>query len=263
MEPANRPVEEEMAFADGNVTGAVRVGGTVRRNTGPWTPAIHALLRHLERVGFPGAPHVLGIDGRGREMLTYVEGETDPDPRVSFHSDEALAEAARLLRLYHDATVGFAAPAGAAWRLQVGAPAAGEVICHNDVAPYNTVVAGGRPVAFIDWDFAAPGPREWDIAHALWRFTPLYDGEEFGSPSQQAQRMAAFCDAYGLGDRRNLVATIERRQRVLYESLRTWAAAGDPAFAAMWHEGHGEGVLRDISHIRRHRVEFGRVLRAE
>ncbi len=27
-----------------------RLGDTVRRSTGPWTPAVHALLRHLERV---------------------------------------------------------------------------------------------------------------------------------------------------------------------------------------------------------------------
>jgi hypothetical protein len=30
----------------------VRVGGTVRRPTQPWTPAVHALLRYLEDAGF-------------------------------------------------------------------------------------------------------------------------------------------------------------------------------------------------------------------
>ncbi|MGA8209061.1 MAG: (deoxy)nucleoside triphosphate pyrophosphohydrolase, partial [Nocardioidaceae bacterium] len=35
----------------GNVGGAVRVGGTVRRATGPWTPAVHRLLDHLGDVG--------------------------------------------------------------------------------------------------------------------------------------------------------------------------------------------------------------------
>jgi aminoglycoside phosphotransferase (APT) family kinase protein len=46
------------------------------------------------------------------------------------------------------------------------------------VGPHNTVYRGGRPVAFIDWDFAAPAPREWDIAYALWRFVPLYDDRQ-------------------------------------------------------------------------------------
>ena len=47
----------------------MRVGDTVRRPTGPWTPAIHALLRHLEHRGFDGAPRLHGIDEQGREIL--------------------------------------------------------------------------------------------------------------------------------------------------------------------------------------------------
>ncbi|HKW77884.1 MAG TPA: aminoglycoside phosphotransferase family protein, partial [Candidatus Limnocylindria bacterium] len=58
----------------GNLQDTVRVGDTVRRRTGPWTPAVHALLRHLEKRGFP-APRVRGIDERGREILGYIEGE--------------------------------------------------------------------------------------------------------------------------------------------------------------------------------------------
>jgi hypothetical protein len=32
----------------------------------PWTSAVHALLRHLERAGFAGSPRVVGdgYDGR-------------------------------------------------------------------------------------------------------------------------------------------------------------------------------------------------------
>jgi hypothetical protein len=46
----------------------------VRRSTGPWTPAVHALLRHLKTTSFDGAPRVLGIDAQRREVLTYVPG---------------------------------------------------------------------------------------------------------------------------------------------------------------------------------------------
>ena len=42
--------DEEVPLTGGNITPVVRVGATVRRATGPWTPAVHALLRHLEAV---------------------------------------------------------------------------------------------------------------------------------------------------------------------------------------------------------------------
>jgi hypothetical protein len=226
---------EEVRFEDGNVSDVVRVGDTVRRERREWTPVVHALLRHLGVVGFAGAPRVLGFDERGREVLTYVEGQTIPASLRGYRSDALLDAVARLLRRYRAATVGFRLPAELEWRFQVGAPASGEIICHNDVAPWNTVLVGERPIAFIDWDFAAPAPRAWDIAYALWRFVPLYSDEErddgFGSPAERARRMALFCDACGLTDRSDVIATIERRQGAIHDTLATWATAGVPGFA--------------------------------
>jgi hypothetical protein len=70
-------VLEEIPLAGGNVSdGVVRVGDTVRRPAGPWTPAVHALLAHLHEVGFHAAPRPLGLDERGREVLEFVPGAT-------------------------------------------------------------------------------------------------------------------------------------------------------------------------------------------
>jgi hypothetical protein len=52
-----------------------RVGDSVRRPWRPASPAARALLDHLADVGFEGAPRFLGIDGRGREMLSFIPGE--------------------------------------------------------------------------------------------------------------------------------------------------------------------------------------------
>jgi hypothetical protein len=51
----------------------VRHGGVVRRGAGSWSPAVHSLLGHLERVGFDGAPRPVALEG-GTEVLTFVEG---------------------------------------------------------------------------------------------------------------------------------------------------------------------------------------------
>jgi hypothetical protein len=246
----------EQPFTDGNITAVVRVGATVRRATGPWTPAVHALLRHLEARGFDAAPRALGRDQAGREMLSYIPGQTAPASLDGIESDDVLAAVARLTRRYHDAVADFVPPADAAWQFTVGAPLAGEVICHNDIAPWNIVFDGTRPRALIDWDFAAPAPRAWDIAYALWRCVPLYDGKEFGGPAAQARRIKLFCATYGLADRRGLLDTIERRQQVLYDTLVTWGQAGVPGFAEMLRDGHADGIRNDMTYLRTNRGEL-------
>jgi hypothetical protein len=153
----------------GNLNSAVRVGETVRRRAGPWTPAVHALLRHLEGVGFD-APRVLGIDEQGREILRFVPGEAhsgtiEPLPDRILAEDH-LVDAARLLRRYHDVVTGFEPPPDARWRLT--APTPHELICHNDWSPWNALFRDGRLALMLDWDLAGPGSRLWDLANAAY-----------------------------------------------------------------------------------------------
>jgi hypothetical protein len=240
-----------------------RIGATVRRATGPWTPAVHALLRHLERSGYEHAPRALGIDDNGREILSYIEGFVPyaPDVPLQIWTGDALARAAVLVRRYHDAVASFEPPLDAAWRVQPGAPASGEIVCHNDLAPWNTVYDGFMPFAFIDWDFAAPAPRLWDVAYAAWRFVPLYsDGLPGGDGrpdiAEQARRLRLFCDEYGLKDRTVLMNTIEHRQQVMFDTVRIWGGAGVPGFAEMWQSGRADNPLRDRTFIKANRRAF-------
>ncbi len=90
----------EIPLNGGNMsTGVVRAGDTVRRPAGPWTPAVHALLTHLHEVSFRGAPRPLGIDDRGREILTFVPGTVVwPGHFHLLDADGQLVRAARLIR---------------------------------------------------------------------------------------------------------------------------------------------------------------------
>ena len=245
-----------MRLPGGNVAPVYRIGDTVRRATGPWTPGVHALLRHLERSGFDGAPRVLGIDDEGREILSYIEGFVPYAPHVpgEIWSDDALASAAMILRSYHDAVRSFEAPADARWRYCPGAPTSGDVVCHNDVAPWNTVYRDGVSVAFIDWDFAAPAPAIWDVAYAAWRFVPLYYDGIPGSDDEVdvkecARRLRLFCDVYALEDRSGLLDAIQDRQQVMYETVRGWGQAGVPGFVEMWKTGHARAPRLDKAFV--------------
>jgi hypothetical protein len=66
----------EDSLPGGYTTGAVLIGDVIHKPAEPWTATVHALLRHLEDAGFDGAPRALGFDDQGREMLTYLPGDT-------------------------------------------------------------------------------------------------------------------------------------------------------------------------------------------
>ena len=67
---------EEIQLEGGNLSTVVRVGDTVRRPSGLWTAAVHALLAHLEHAEFDAAPRARGLDDRNREVLSFIPGET-------------------------------------------------------------------------------------------------------------------------------------------------------------------------------------------
>src|SRR5512132_3442344 len=96
----------EQALGGGRQTqGVIRVGQTVRRALHERSDYVHALLRHLEAVGFDGAPRLLGIDAQGREVLAYLPGEVIVRS-PAWLSDARLDSAAQLIRRFHDATAG-------------------------------------------------------------------------------------------------------------------------------------------------------------
>ncbi|MCK2219173.1 aminoglycoside phosphotransferase family protein [Actinomadura sp. ATCC 31491] len=244
---------------DGRVNEVVRVGATVRRLTGPWTPAVHALLDHLAGQGFTGAPRAHGTDPQGREVLDHLPGDVPDYPLPGWaRADAVLADVARLLRAYHDATAGFPADPAREWYFPPRNPV--EVICHGDVAPYNTVFREGRPVAFIDFDTAHPGPRVWDVAYAAYRFVPLSDPRQLpGFPVDgQARRLRLFADAYGLDrpGREALPDTVRDRLAHLVAHMREQAAAGHPGFAHHLERGDDRFYLTDDEHLARHRDTF-------
>lgn len=101
----------EEPLLDGNVaTGLVRIGNTVRRPVGPWSPSVDALLLHLERAGYEGSPRALGYDGLGRQALSCAEGHIDPNPADLDQGQ--LVEVARMIRGFHDAVASFAPQQG-------------------------------------------------------------------------------------------------------------------------------------------------------
>ena len=75
----------EERLPGGLTTGAVLIGEVIHKPAAPWTSTVHALLRHLEDAGVDGAPRALGFDDQGRQMLSYLPGDTVGDRRRGRH----------------------------------------------------------------------------------------------------------------------------------------------------------------------------------
>lgn len=207
----DKPVEavddavDELELAGGNTTGVVRIGDTVHREAGPWTPTVQRLLAHVRAAGMTEVPEPLGLDGQGREIVSYLPGDVPGWPAPAWlWSEGVLAEAGRLLRRFHDATAGFPR-ADAVWRLPATEPA--EVICHNDAAPYNMVFRDGRLAGLFDLDTASPGPRVRDLAYLAYRIAP-FSSDAFAGAAYDVghvdpiARLDTLTEAYGAPFRR-------------------------------------------------------------
>ncbi|GLW65436.1 trifolitoxin immunity protein [Actinomadura rubrobrunea] len=251
----------EIPLSGGDVTeGVVRVDDTVRRPMGPHSPAVHGLLRHLESVGFDGAPRVLGVDGRGREILTWVPGEVARRPLPAYAATgKALAGVARLLRRYHDAVASYDPPPGAPWDdiAVSGLDDEPEIIGHCDVTPENVVFRAGEPVALIDFDLARPTTRLYDVVTALRHWAPIADPADRDARLYDADvgaRLRLFCDAYGLDrdGRRRLLPAARLRFERSYTAMRFRAEHRGGGWARMWRAGAGPRIRRAQDWLERH-----------
>jgi aminoglycoside phosphotransferase (APT) family kinase protein len=219
-EPAPGAEQGEL-LAGGNVGRVWRVGETVHRETGPWSPAVHRLLCHLR--GMPAVPKLHGIDEQGREVLDFMPGRiVDVDREVL--TDGQLVAVAAWTHDLHEATREFEDPGP--WRFP--GPVGADIIGHNDIAPYNVCFDGDSLVGVFDWDIAGPTTALLELGFIAWNCVPLYRCPDVEDPdSWSAARLKLLADAYGGIDAADvLTATITRTEHTITGML-TAASAGD------------------------------------
>jgi Ser/Thr protein kinase RdoA (MazF antagonist) len=263
LEAVESAVAEEQVLGGGHVNRVTRVGDTVRRQAGPWTPTIHRLLSHARDKGVSWLPEPRGLDELGREVLTFLPGDVPHEMPAWVWSEAVLCDVGRALRQWHDATSDFDMR-GAIWNFAPPDPK--EVVCHNDFAPYNCVFQDGRFTGAIDFDFCAPGPRIWDLAYTAYRFVPLMpeasaDPEHLHgeispfSRAVMAARLDTFLKAYGSPDNaepleitRVLTAAADR-----LEAIATWTEEHVRANRVLALERHPAMYRDHASWLRRWR----------
>ena len=242
----------EVPLDGGDVTeGVVRIGETVRRPVGDHSALVHRVLQHLEVTGFEGSPRYLGIDDRGREVLSFLPGDVAGRPWPAWVAEESRGlSVARLLRRLDDAMEGLGLPDD----LGVVVPDVEKeprptFIGHRDVTPENTVFRNGEACALIDFDLVRPSSRVDEVVNLL-LWWGAWMAPEDRSPCMRgidaAERGSRLVDAYGLAesDRQFVVpvavATAERSWFTMRERARTLGGG----WARMWEEGVGDRIRR-------------------
>ena len=167
--------EEILQGGVANAGAVVRSGDHVLRPSNQHSASIHAFLKRLRARGFHGASEPVAIDPDGRERLRFVPGDVPLPPYPSWaQTDEALASVAVLIRGLHDASTGLSL-GSESWSTELADPDGGPVMCHNDVCLENVVFRDGSAVALLDFDFAAPGRRAFDLAAFARMCVPIDD----------------------------------------------------------------------------------------
>lgn len=242
------PEPPEIPLTGGTQSTVVRVGDTVRRTVGPWTPGVHDLLRHVRARGFDLAPEPLGFDPAGREILSYIPGDTIgwslPWPDW-IRADSLLEEVGEATARYHRAVADFRPP---------GLPD-GQIICHHDLAPYNMVCSAGRLRGIIDWDLSGPGTALSDLAFVAWQWVPFHGpfvAQYMGwvEPIDRAGRTRRLLDAYGLQERDGFLDAVADRIIHNRTVMLSRAAEGDAAYQALVDQGHVAGMEEALDFVR-------------
>ena len=225
---------EEIPLLGGEVNDVVRVGATVRRTAGSWTPSVQAVLAHLGDVGFGYAPVPLGIDDRGREVVSYLDGTTArrPWPAV-LRTDAGLHQLGRMAVELAVALRSYPVSEHDIWR-HGGVPGGPHpTLRHGDLGLWNTLwatePAGSALVGVIDWDYLEPAPELWDLAQLAYYAVPLrprfWAESGFAAEPDYTHRLAVLAD-YADVRPADLVDVLLDLQALDRERAATWGGEG-------------------------------------
>lgn len=237
---------EEQALAGGNASDfVVRIGHTVRKPWGTSTGDVHHYLQALNSAGL-NVPRPIGRDSEGRQVIEYIDGALAMD-REQLNMRE-LRKVGGIIRAIHDSSPPSTPADESRWKVLIPASNS-ELICHNDLAPWNLVM--GERWVFIDWDGAGPSSRLWDLAYAGQSFAGLWEGAD---PNHAGVRLRALVDGYRANElqRRALPETLVHRVRAMYEFLRVAKATGHQPWARMYDDGHGAHWKASADYVARH-----------
>jgi len=193
---------DEIPLTGGRMTpNVVKKGNYVLRPCCANSKFVHEVLEWLEKKDVSASPRFIGIADDGREITSFLEGESPDD--LGYFNDNQLFKAGKIIKELHMALSDFRGCSD------------NQTVCHNDLSPCNFMFKNGLPYAVFDWDAAEINDPLNDVAYASWMWCDI--GNDENTPAEVGKKIKVILDAYQLcKERRNLlIAKIhEQIQRV-------------------------------------------------
>lgn len=202
----------------------------------------------------------MGIDDQGREVVRFIEADTPTGAAAAWDFPPVRADHAILLgvanvqRRMHEAAATFTAAASTPWDGDHYFPTGsdGSLVCHNDLCISNVLRRGDEVVGIIDFDYARPVNRLFDIAVAIRHWLPIMAIEDCPpemTDVDRVARFAAYSDTLGMDSAArsevlDLAGTFLRHAK---SNVARLAAAGVGGFADMMQNGYAERNDRTVA----------------
>lgn len=233
-------------------------GAFVVRPVRKWTKNVHDFLRYLRQQEIEFVPEPFDLNEQ-TETISFMVGEVYNYPLPSFFfTDGMIISAAKLLRKFHDAGVGYLGQLNGDEEWMMPITSAMEVMCHGDFAPYNVTIMNREAQGMIDFDTLHPGSRIEDVAYAAYRWVPFSLEDNKLTLEEKIQRTKLFLEAYGLSkaERFYLVKQMNLRLQRLMDFMLNQAEQGDKDFQRNISDGHLEVYKLDAEYLRKHEEEI-------
>ena len=131
-----------------------------------------------------------------------------------------LRQWAGFLRRYHDVVAAYRPGPDSEWACGAGTCGPGQIICHGDFGPWNTVWRSDEIVGLIDWDLAMPGAaglrcrlRARSTLHHSALTRSASARLRYAKAPDRRRRIEVFCDAYEIEVPDNVAAIVADQQR--------------------------------------------------
>lgn len=234
-------------FEKGNMSSVKKSGNNIHR-TKPFNYVTQRkFFEYLEDYNL-NIPKYIG-ETTNEIILSYVDGDCIHEEihRISeINKKEMIISSAKYLAEYHKATENFPLSDDDKFYLEYNGNLTCDVICHNDFAPYNITFNNYEAIGLIDFDTICPGPREWDIAYALYRFVFIDQLPKNGYDYS----MNLFLNAYGYKKTVNFIPIIIERLEALINLISFEVSNNNKIFIEMEKKGHKQFYIEEIQRIK-------------